>query len=115
MKVVELDIAGGDVEPEPAIKQIELCADLTIIRDLRIEPNGFVGSRCLAIEAAAFEAARVAGIGKQVRAWLVLQDEYGCKPTPRLLLPNLEIFRSEERPVRKDCVHTYRSRWCPEY
>src|SRR3546814_10556844 len=89
MKVVELDIAGGDVEPEPAIKQIELCADLKIIRDLRIEPNGFVGSRCLAIEAAAFEAARVAGIGKQVRAWLVLQDEFGCKPTPRLL-------RSEE-------------------
>src|SRR3546814_1572938 len=76
LKVVELDIEGGDVEPEPAIKQIELCADLKIIRDLRIEPNGFVGSRCLAIEAAAFEAARVAGIGKQVRAWLVLQDEF---------------------------------------
>src|SRR3546814_1146853 len=45
LKVVELDIEGGDVEPEPAIKQIELCADLKIIRDLRIEPNGFVGSR----------------------------------------------------------------------
>src|SRR3546814_575121 len=79
------------------LKQIELCADLKIIRDLRIEPNGFVRSRCLAIEAAAFEAARVAGIGKQVRAWLVLQDEFGCEPPPRLLLPNLEIFRDEYR------------------
>src|SRR3546814_14868603 len=97
MKVVELDIAGGDVEPEPAIKQIELCADLKIIRDLRIEPNGFVGSRCLAIEAAAFEAARVAGIGKQVRAWLVLPVAFGCKPTPRPLMPNLEIFMDEYR------------------
>src|SRR3546814_1918996 len=45
LKVVELDIEGGDVEPEPAIKQIELCADLKIIRDPRIEPNGFVDRR----------------------------------------------------------------------